>query len=444
MRFWLALALAIPSLQGAAQPDRVRNGEWRSEIMHALHVPAVRPALDTHVWSTFSPMRGVLADRVTYSTAEGMLVPAVVYRPDPTVAHFTGKLPGIVVVNGHGGDKFSWYAFYSGLEFARAGAVVLTYDPIGEGERNSGRLSRPSPTPHDVYPPTPAGFTDDAWRMAWGRHVAGLMQADLQQAVSYLSDDPLVDRHRIAVLGYSMGSFVAGIEGAYDRRVHAVVLSGGGVFDGPGEYYDSGKLPCQMPPYRALSALSAGGRPGEDRGAILFALNADRGPMLIQNGSDDTVMDIPHHGADWFNAVRQRALALVQSDSWAANNVFTTVFYPGVSHRTSWVNADGVRWLNQQLHFAFWDTDEKIAAAGTTHISSWITANHIDISKNYLREDREGGLDAVGTGFPGFARADLMVLPEADWQRLKNRLTWEGWRDRMLPVAAREATATPQ
>src|SRR5262249_19558458 len=52
-----------------------------------------------------------------------------------------GKLPALIVVNGHGGDKYSWYAFYSGMLYARAGAVVLTYDPIGEGERNSQRKS---------------------------------------------------------------------------------------------------------------------------------------------------------------------------------------------------------------------------------------------------------------------------------------------------------------
>ncbi len=56
---------------------------------------------------------------------------------DPKGSHWKGKLPGIVVVNGHGSDKFGWYAFYSGMEFAKAGAVVVTYDMIGEGERTS-------------------------------------------------------------------------------------------------------------------------------------------------------------------------------------------------------------------------------------------------------------------------------------------------------------------
>ena len=35
--------------------------------------------------------------------------------------------------------------------------------------------------------------------------------------------------------------------------------------------------------------------------------------------------------------------------------------------------------------------------------------------------------NAVGTGLPGIPRADLMVLPDADWQRLKDSLTYEAW-----------------
>ena len=69
-------------------------------------------------------------------------------------------------------------------------------------------------------------------------------------------------------------------------------------------------------------------------------------------------------------------------------------------------------------------------AAGTTHISTWIAANNVAISKNYIPEDREGGLDAVGTGFPAIKREDLMVLPEAEWQKQKDSLIYEGWAER--------------
>ena len=106
------------------------------------------------------------------------------------------------------------------------------------------------------------------------------------------------------------------------------------------------------------------------------------------------------------------------------------MFYPGIDHRTSWVNEDGVRWLNRQLHFAFWNTDAKIAAEGTTHISAWIKANGVDISPNYLREDREGGLDAV-------------VLPDAEWERLKDRLTYEAWVEKALATERASVPASP-
>ncbi len=391
-----------------AEQRKKRESAWREEIRKQLFVPDRLPPLHAKVWSTFSPMPGVLADRITYKTADGMRVPAVVYRPDPKVYSWKGKLPGVVVVNGHGGDKFSWYAFYSGLLFARAGAVVATYDPIGEGERNLHRLSRQSPSPHDQEVDLPH----------WGQRLAGLMQVDAMQAVSYLRSRPEVDPSRIAMVGYSMGAFISGITGAIDPRIHAIVLSGGGTYDGPHQYFDSSKLPCQGPPYRALGVLG-------DRGAILYALNAARGSMLVMNGDQDTVMRMSDHPPAWFAALRSRAAALHGSEE----GLFTTKLYPGISHRTSWVTIDGMLWLNDQIHFALWD-DKAIRKAGTTHISTWIRANHVDISPNYIREDREGGLDAVGKGFPAIPRDDLMVLPDADWQRELPVLTYESWAEK--------------
>jgi dienelactone hydrolase len=329
------------------------------------------------------------------------------------VTHAKGKLPGIVLVNGHGGDKFSWYAYYSGMLFARAGAVVVTYDPIGEGERSESRASRTGE--HDAWVDPPAGLppTD------WGRRLAGLMQVDAMQAVSYLLSRPEVDPARIGLAGYSMGGFIAGLTGAMDPRIHAVLISGGGVYDGPGGYFDSNPLPCQMPPYKALAPLG-------DRGAVIYALNATRGPLLVMNGAEDTVMDIAHHPPAWFAQVRARAEALLGPGSPATRNLFTTVVYPGISHRPSWLDRQGVAWLNEQLRFAFRDA-RAIATAPATHVSEWAAANHVDFAPSYLREDREGGLRALGAGLPGIPREALMALPEPDWQREKNRLTYNAW-----------------
>ena len=425
----VVLGVRAGGAQGGSNPSQFAI--WRSLMRRALYVPEVLPPLEPRVWSTFSPMPGVIADRVTYRTASGMLVPAVVYRPEHWAGQAKGvKLPGIVVVNGHGGDKYSWYAFYSGMMFAQAGAEVVTYDPIGEGERNIDKKSRASS--HDKQVTPPAGLPVDDW----GQRLAGLMQVDLMQGISYLAQRPEVDPRRIAVVGYSMGAFVTGIAGAIDPRIHAVLLSGGGTFDDQadvGKSYDVGTLPCQAAPWHALKVLGEG---PHQRGAVLYALNAERGPMLVENGSQDTVMDIPHRTPEWFAAMRTQAVALDRANGGTAANMFTTHVDAEKSHRTAWVERTGVLWLNQQIHFATW-SEAEIEKAPVTHVSEWINANHVDISSGYLREDREGGLMALGTGFPGISRDQLMVLKDADWVRLQGELTYESWASKTK--AAEEA-----
>ena len=402
---------------------------WREQIREALFVPKTLPPLEAKVWSTFEVMPDVVADRVTYQTADGMLVPAIVYRPaHPDPKRQGGKLPGVVVVNGHGGDKFTWYAMYSGMLFAQAGAEVVTYDPIGEGERNIERKSHASSS--DTIQEAPAGVDADGFHERWGQRLAGLMQVDEMQAVAYLQSRPEVDPKRIATVGYSMGSFVSGIAGAIDGNrpeIHAVLLSGGGTFDDAadgGKSFDTSTLPCQGPPWHALKVL---GPEPDERGAVIYALNAARGPMFVVNGSQDTVMDLPHRGPEWFAQMRAKALAL----GGPAKTMFTTHVDEGMSHRTAWVERPAVEWLNEQIHFANW-TAKDIQSMPVTHVSQWVTENYADISQGSIREDLEGGLMALGTGYPGLQRDQLMVMPGSDWEATKGRLTYEAWAEKTL------------
>jgi len=408
IRRWVAGAVLLAGVTAGAagNSNAQRNEAWREGMRAALHVPSPLPKLDLQVWSEFEAAKGVRAERVTYATADGMVVPAIVYRPDPEPRR---RMPGIVIVNGHGSDKYGWYAFWSGIEFARAGAVVVTYDMIGEGERNSERRSQAGA--HDKLP------------LEYGTRLTGLMLTDMMQAVTLLAARTDVDRERIGVAGYSMGSFVAAIGGALDKRIHAEVLSGAGVFDGAGGYYDMGKLPCQRPAYRALAAVLG----AEERGPALMALNAERGPTLVMNGEQDTVMDLPHHNQAWFDGLRARTIALNGSE----RNVFTTVMYPGISHRTSWVNRDGFLWLEDQLHFENW-TRSQIEAMPLTHVSEWAKANGVFIAPNYMREDREGGLMAVGGDVPGLTRMQLTVLDDSQWGLMKDRLIYDAWAAKVM------------
>src|SRR3954462_15909106 len=94
-----------------AQPD-----EPRRRIAETLFVPAVLPALDIATYGSFEPVPGVVAERISYGTQFGMRIPAILYRP----AHHLsgGKAPAIVVVNGHSGDKYSWYLPWTGILYA--------------------------------------------------------------------------------------------------------------------------------------------------------------------------------------------------------------------------------------------------------------------------------------------------------------------------------------
>ena len=163
------------------------------------------------------------------------------------------------------------------------------------------------------------------------------------------------------------------------------------------------------------------------RGAVIYALNADRGPMLVENGSVDEVMDIPHRGPEWFDRLREQAIALRPSD----RNLFTTHFDAGRGHRPAWVERPGVLWLNEQIHFANRKASA-IAKMPTTRIGDWALAHGVEIPKNYQREDREGGLLALGKSIPGIARDQLMVLPASDWEQLEPELTYESWAERTL------------
>jgi dienelactone hydrolase len=353
-------------------------------------------------YGSFEPTPGVVAERITYGTEFGMRIPAILYRPAKTAA---SKAPAIIVVNGHGGDKYAWYSFYAGMLYAKAGAFVVTYDPIGEGERNAEHKS--VTRQHDIsVPPT-----------EMGRRMAGLMINDVRQAVSYLSQRPEVDPGRIAALGYSMGSFVLGITCAIEPRLHSCVLVGGGNLDGPGGYWDrSGHTMCQAIPYKSLMFLG-------DRGAVLYHLHALRGGTFIFNGTADGVVTSEALGPQgFFDDLRKRTIALHGSDK----NVFEFRFEPGAGHRPYFVTRPAAQWLERQLDFPNW-TAADIAQMPETHIGEWARREHVYIEPVYDTEVREAGARALGAGIPGIPRDQLNAVRLQQWERDKAQYVYESW-----------------
>jgi dienelactone hydrolase len=420
-----ALAFALPAFaQQTTRPDPTdashpfdtpaavatpatdaRFARWREQASAALFLPKTLPAVAARDFGSFVPMPGVVAHRVTYGTQFGMRVTAIAYQPD----HVSGKVPAVVVVAGHGGSKSTWYEIYAGLLYANAGAVVITYDPIGEEERNSQHLV--DARAHDTVLPGPQSPA----------RLGGLMVGDVMAAVSYATSLPQVDPKRIAVLGYSMGSFHAALAAGLDPRIGALVLSGGGDLDGNGGSWDSSiKIMCQGGPYQALSFLP-------DKGAILYALHQRAGETLVLNGAEDNLVAAPHHGESFFADLNTRVAAL------AGPGVpkIEYRFYHGVGHRPSWVNRDAATWLNAQLHFPRWQ-NVSLDSLGETHISEWAAATGAHINQGYDSEKSEGGVRAVGRGFPAPTRAQLQVVPDAEWQAHEDEYTWQGWAKKTL------------
>jgi dienelactone hydrolase len=408
-----AALIANPSSTRAQTATAAQVNLWRQQIRHALYIPDPLPAPAPEFYGSFTPTSGITAERVSYVTGYGLRVPAIVYRPATPPR---GKMPAIVVVNGHGADKSSWYSWYTGILYARAGAVVVTYDPIGEGERNDDHKDFTGE--HDKIIATPPSMPP---------RLGGLMVTDVMQAVSYLSQRPDVDPHRIAVLGFSMGSFVSSLAGAADPRIHALLLDGGGDLDGPGGYWDSGHaVMCQAAPYKALNFLG-------DRPAVLFTLGARRGNTFIINGTNDTVVDIPHHEQDFFDAMRKRVIALNGSD----RGVFTTYFDPGASHRPSWITHTAAEWLGSQLHFPNWPQNT-ITALPTISIHDWAASVGYPLINSYARADRDAGIQAIAADVPLLTTAQTDILSLSAWQLLKKDFVYATWVERATAAAQSE------
>lgn len=417
---WLAVALAVAAMglapASVALVGKVQAEQWRAEIRKALFISDLLPPLATKQYGSFSPTPGVVAERVTYGTEYGMRVPAIVYRPANAG---TQKRPGIVVVNGHAGDKASWYSYYTGVLYAKAGAVVLTYDPIGEGERNDDHEDATGEHDRKIeVPGVPA-------------RLGGLMVTDVMQAVTYLDQRPDVNPHRVAVMGFSMGSFVAALAGAVDTRFRAMLLTGGGDLDGPGGYWDKSAPMCQGGPYQALLVLG-------DRPAVIYALNAQRGKTYIINGMADTVVDIPHHESDYFDAVRERVIALAGS-----KNAFQTYFVPQASHRPAWLMRVAALWLNEQLTFPGWTTT-RLEDARAVSIREWAMQVGQPLSKSALQEDHEGGMPAIEAGVPRLTPDQLDVLSRDEWQQERDSFVYSTWATQAINSAREQLAGANQ
>ncbi len=207
----------IAAITTRAQAE-ARQHEVRKKVLTLIGGLPERTPLNAKSFGT-TQADGFRIEKVLYYSQPNFPVTALLYLPDGPQQ----KLPAIVVAPGHGiTGKLTDYAFAS--TFARNGFAVLSYDPIGQGER--------------LQYPDPADPSKTLLKAATGEHgEAGLQPTligdalartfawDGIRAVDYLLSRPEIDPNRIGAFGCSGGGTMTALLGALDPRVHAIAVA---------------------------------------------------------------------------------------------------------------------------------------------------------------------------------------------------------------------------
>jgi cephalosporin-C deacetylase-like acetyl esterase len=142
-------------------------------------------------------------ERITYETFPGVQVPVLVYRP----ARVAEKSPAILFVPGHwwpdskARHEFQTFAVHA----VSLGFVVLTYDPIGQGERGISFRD------HRRTELLPAGISQQ-----------GITVFESLCGLEYLLSLKYVDGSKIGITGASGGGYNSWMTAAVEPRIVAV------------------------------------------------------------------------------------------------------------------------------------------------------------------------------------------------------------------------------
>ncbi len=156
-------------------------------------------------------------------------VTALLYLPDGK----TTKLPAIVMAPGHASSGKAG-DFAMALAFVRNGFAVLSYDPIGQGERlqypdakNAATMLQGDPYPGASLATRATGEHGEAGLQPTliGDAVARYFTWDGMRAVDYLISRPDIDAEKIGAFGCSGGGAMTALLGAADKRVKATATA---------------------------------------------------------------------------------------------------------------------------------------------------------------------------------------------------------------------------
>lgn len=252
-----------PARLSYLQPRFQDLAAWRQEAKHrvleCLSPPSVQPLEDLRIEET-SEFDGLTVERLSWQLSYGPRTSAVVLKP----AGAKGRLPAIVALHDHGGNKyFGWEkvtrtseaqhplmarhqdGYYGGRawanELARRGYVVLVHDAFAFASR---KVQMQDVSPRARFGATPIRDDSDESIAAYNTWASGhehIMAKSLfcagttwpgvfltedQQALDYLSSRADVDAERIGCAGLSVGGLRTVFLGGLDERIRCACCVG--------------------------------------------------------------------------------------------------------------------------------------------------------------------------------------------------------------------------
>ncbi len=159
---------------------------------------------------------GYRIEKVVFESQPKFFVTAALYIPN----NLQGKAPAILYPTGHAQQAFR-KKFYqrSAINFVKKGFIVLTYDPIGQGERvqyyspELGKSKIGGTVREHIY----AGLQT----LLVGKSLSNYFVWDGIRAVDYLLSRKEVDANRIGITGMSGGGTQTTFISVFDERIYA-------------------------------------------------------------------------------------------------------------------------------------------------------------------------------------------------------------------------------
>jgi len=139
----------------------------------------------------------------------------------------SGRFPAIISPCGHYPLARMTPQYQSAyISLARSGFVVLSYDPIGQGERR--QYWNPKRDVVDVGGPIFEHSMAGQLLLLFGENLTGYLVWEGMRAIDYLLTRPEVDPERIGCAGHSGGGTLTKFIAVADKRIQcAVILEGG-------------------------------------------------------------------------------------------------------------------------------------------------------------------------------------------------------------------------